>query len=167
MTADEWRQKGERAAEIVELPLPSGMVIKARRPGPLQFAQWDKLPLILSAFDGRGNELTSEESLETAAFMRELLVYCCVEPRISLEPEAGAILPREIPEADWQFLVAWGMRLKEAATLRSFRPQRPDGDSGGDSEAVFVETVEHDGDRGSDAGTGLRCGGVGSVREGE
>jgi len=160
MTAQEWREKARAAAEAaaVELELPSGMVILARRPGPLQFAQWDRLPLVLAMVEG-GGRMGADEAAEITVFMRELLVYCCLEPRVSVTPGADEIHPREIPEPDWQFLVGWAMRLKEAESIRPFRRGRNDvaGDGGG--EAVRVPAVGAAGDRGPGPGAGGRPGG--------
>lgn len=160
MNAEEWKAKGRAASETVDLALPSGMVIKARRPGPLQFAQWDKLPLLLVGVAGAGpagaEAMTVDRAKAIAEFMRELLCFCCVEPRV---PED--IHPREIPEADWTFIVGWAMRTREAESLRPFRGERKDvgGDCGG--EAVFVETQRTAGDRGPGDGSGVRPGGRG------
>jgi hypothetical protein len=157
MTAKDWKAKSEVAADVVELPLPSGMVISARRPGPMQLAAWDRLPLLL--MDGDGGGLSNVEVLETAAFMRELLIYCCVAPRVSMTPSENEIAPRDIAEADWLYIVRWAMRMEEAAAVRRFRGQRADGGGDRGSEAVFVQTVGVDGDCGSSDGTGVRPGG--------
>ena len=162
MTAQDWKAKGAAAAEVVELPLPSGMVISARRPGPMQFAAWDRLP-VLMAMDGESAGPTTDgEALEIAGFLRELLIYCCVAPRVSMTPGEDEIHPRDLPEKDWLYIVRWGMRLEEAAAVRSFRRRRTYGPGGNDGEAVFRETVGADGDRGSGAGAGVRPGGGGA-----
>jgi hypothetical protein len=162
MTAQEWKAKSAAAAEVVDLTLPSGMVIEARRPGPMQLAAWDRLPLLLT--DGAGGAgLSNAEILETAAFMRELLIYCCVAPRVSMTPGEEEIAPRDIAEADWLYIVRWAMRTEEAAAVRRFRGLGAN-DRGGDrGEAVFVQAVGADGDRGSGAGAGVRPGGLPAV----
>ena len=143
MSAQEWREKARAASEpgAVELELPSGMKIRARRPGPLQFAAWDRLPQILaSAIDGDGAVSLAEAPEQTltdlAGFLRDLLVWCCLEPRVALEPRGeDEIHPREIPEQDWLFVVAWAMRTEAANALRPFRSGGEDGrdHSGGES----------------------------------
>jgi hypothetical protein len=160
MTASEWKEKGRAGAEVVELTLPSGMVIRARRPGALQYAAWDRLPLMLAAAAEKGAaDIAVAEAQEIAGFLRELLVYCCLEPRVSMTPAEGEIHPREIPEADWMFIVSWAMRLKEVEELRPFRGERADGGGGDDGEAVFAETVRSIADRRRSAGIGVRPGG--------
>ena len=160
MTAKEWREKSAAAAEVVELTLPSGMVITARRPGPMQFAAWDRLPMMVGLAGGSACPTNSdEEAVEIAGFLREMLIYCCVEPRVSMNPGADEIAPRDVSEADWTHIVRWAMRLEEAEKVRRFRGQRADGRGGDHGEAVFVQAIGTDGDRGSGAGTGVRPGG--------
>ena len=160
MTANQWRQKTREAAAGVELTLPSGMVIRARRPDPLQFAEWKMLPLALARAEETGAQnVSDEDAVEIAGLMRELLIFCCLEPAISLTPGENEIHPREISDADWMFVVAWAMRLREARSLRPFREQRKDSPAAGDSKAVFLPTVGAAGDRGPGAGTGVRPGG--------
>ena len=159
MNAKDWKRRGQ-AAGVVELPLPSGMVIKARRPNPLQYAEWNRLPLMLAAAAENGPAAVSaEQAQEIAGFMRELVVYCCVEPRVSETAAADSedeIQPKDLPEEDWTFIVGWAMRLREAKALSTFRGKRTNDGAGSDGEAVFVQAVDVDGDRGSGAGAGVR-----------
>lgn len=144
--AREWRAKAREAAkeEAVDLKLPSGMVIRARRPNPLQLAAWDRLPLTLAAVatgEQAPGQITADQVSETAGFLRDLLVYCCVEPRVSLNPVGeDEIHPREIPQEDWTFIMNWAMRVGEARTLEGFRPQRADAGGSGDGETVLDKT---------------------------
>jgi hypothetical protein len=151
--ATEWREKARQAAQAaaVELELPSGMKILARRPDPLQLATWGRLPLSLAGpANGAGAErVTAEDVVEMGGFFRNLLEHCCVEPRVSLAPGPEEIHPREIPQEDWMFLVRWAMRAEEARALESFRGERRDAGAGGDGGAVRGEAVGAAGDRGS------------------
>jgi hypothetical protein len=128
----------------VELELPSGMKILARRPDPLQLAAWERLPLALAAVasgEQTPGEITAGQVAETAGFLRDLLVYCCVEPRVSLNPAGeDEIHPREIPQRDWTFILHWALRVEEARALEGFRPQRADAGGGGDGERVLDKT---------------------------
>jgi hypothetical protein len=154
VNAREWRRKAA-AIEAEDLTLPSGMAIKARRPGPLKLAEWGKLPLLLGMAQSGGQGTTAEQAVEIADFMRLLLVYCCIEPRISetaSEDSEDEIRPRDLPEADWMFIVRWAMRIEEADTLRPFRRQRTPDVAGDNGEAVFTETIHAAGDRGPGAG---------------
>ncbi len=145
--ATEWKDKARAAAqsEAVELELPSGMKILARRPDPLQLAAWGRLPMNLAAAAASGEgaaKVTNEQAAELAGFLRDLLVYCCVDPRVSLDPSGpDEIHPREIPQQDWTFVINWALRVGEAQKLEPFRGERPDagGDSGG--EAVLCKAL--------------------------
>jgi hypothetical protein len=158
MTAQEWRARGRAQGEeqAVDLALPSGMVIRARRPGPMQYAAWDRLPLLLLEVGERGKGgPTDAQALEITGLLRELLAYCCLEPRVSDHPAEDEIAPKEIPEPDWVFVVRWAMRLEEAAKLRPFRVERKDGGDHLDGERVLMQTIGADGYRGSGDGFGL------------
>jgi hypothetical protein len=161
--AQEWKQKAaaQAAADVVDLELPSGMTIRARRPGPVQLAMWGRLPLAMAVAtikDGGGGvgEASPEELVEGIKFMRELLVYCCVEPRISDDPKGDdEIHPREIPEADWRFIIRWAMGSEEAAKLRPFRGERAGDRAGGVGEDVGRAAIADDLDPGSTVGVGV------------
>jgi len=147
----------------VEIELPSGTKIQARRPGPLQFANWERLPRTFK-FAGGGEvaSVTEQEAEELAAFMRELLIYCCVMPRVSqaAAPDAeDEIRPQDVPEEDWKFILQWAMRLREAAAMQPFRRERANDGAGCDGENVLVQTVGSPGDQGPGAGVGDRPGG--------
>lgn len=142
--AQQWRAKAKAAEKVEQLALPSGVVILARRPGPLQLAAWEKLPFQLTAVaqgEAGAGEISMEKALAAAEFLRELLMYCCVEPRVSLTPAGDEeIHPRDIPEEDWTFIVQWALRVKEAAALSGFRGGRSDDGDRGDGEGVRSET---------------------------
>jgi hypothetical protein len=161
VTAKEWKEKAR--AKAAELTLPSGMVIRARRPDPLQYAMWNRLPMLLARAAEGAAAVTSEEAVEISKALRELLLYCCVQPAISETPGPDEIHPQDIPDEDTHFLIQWAMRVREAAALRPFRRRAADGGAGGDGEAVFAETERAPGDRGPDAGAGVRPGGGGAV----
>src|SRR5579862_861971 len=108
MTAADWKSKARQAAldEAVDLELPSGMVIRARRPDPSQLLLWGYLPLGLAAEvqsrdaassePGAAAPATKEEILAGMRLSRDLLLYCCVEPSVSLTPAAGEIHPKDV-----------------------------------------------------------------------
>ena len=164
--ASEWKKKAREAAGAgaVELTLPSGAKILARRPNPVQLATWGKLPMLLAnaaheAMAGRAQgaptapQAKMDEVAEIATLYRDLLVHCCVNPRISLEPTGDdEIHPRDIPEEDWTYITHWAMRVGEARALASFRGQRADAGSGGDGEGVRAAAVGADGNPGRGAG---------------
>jgi hypothetical protein len=84
--------------DAVELKLPSGITILARRPDPLQLA-----------------ELVSDGAAETAGFSHLLMMFCCVAPRVSLTAAGeNEIHPWDIPPEDAIFIVRWAMRVAES-----------------------------------------------------
>src|SRR5579864_280387 len=145
MTASDWRDRARAAAieEAQDLELPSGMVIQARRPDPGHLLMWQRLPLGLSqkAFgpdgeDTRTEEEKREQGLAMIATSRDILIYCCVEPRISLNPGPDEIHPRDVPLKDALFILRWAMRRQEAGALESFREKRANDSPGSDGQAV-------------------------------
>ncbi len=152
--ASEWKQRAQEdaRAEAAELLLPSGMKILARRPDAAQMAVWGRLPLQLAAAAGKGQSevaSSSDEAIELMAFMRDLLVYVCVEPRISLAPTSDEeIHPRDIPQEDWQFLFRWAMRFEEGRNLEGFRGQRAGDRPGNDGQDVGSAAIADAGDSG-------------------
>jgi len=141
-TASEWKEKAAQAARqgAVELDLPSGMKILARRPAPGDMAVWGGLPFSLAVAAAKKTDpatVSNQDVLDMIAFNRDLLVYCVLEPRISLSPGPEEIHPRDIPFEDWQFIVHWAMRVEEARNLESFRGRRSDGGDSGDGQSVL------------------------------
>lgn len=160
MNATEWKKRAAEAAEreAVDLELPSGMRILARRPGPAALATWGKLPLGLAgAATGESGEpeISDEEIRQGFEFLRDLLVYCCVRPRISLDPKGeNEIHPRDIPGPDAEFILAWAQRSGEVSALRNFRGQRADDGAGGDGQDVRPAAERVVGSKRSGAGAG-------------
>jgi len=142
MNASEWKKCGaaKAAAEAEDLTLPSGMTIKARRPGPLQLALWGRLPFsLVAAVSGETAPAASagEQAAGIAAFLRNLLLYCCVSPRISLDPKGEAeIHPSEINDEDLAFIVKWATSMEESSDLESFRGKRADDRDRGNGKDV-------------------------------
>lgn len=136
MTAQEWREKADAVAEadLVDLPLPSGMVIRARRPGPSRSERWRRLPtLIGQASQEAAVSLSNDDILEMIGLMREMVSWCCAEPRIAVDGAAGTMHARDVPDRDLLALVRWALGTPLAEGLWAFRPERPDspGDGGG------------------------------------
>jgi len=133
--ADDWRARARQSAidEAEDLALPSGITIRARRPDALQLATWGRLPLTLASMVSKQSadadappEISDADALDAMAFVRDLLLTCCIDPRVSLTPESpDEIHPRDIPQQDWVFLVAWAMRWTEASALKPFPVDRP------------------------------------------
>lgn len=163
-TAGEWRALAREAAlaVAVELALPSGMTVMARRPSAEQFAQWGVLPLGLAsvANGGGAGEVTDEAVLSLMEYQRTMLGYVLVEPRVSLDPRGEEeIHPRDIPDEDLRFILRWASRAEEAEKLRPFR-RRGEAGVAGDGGAGIRAAAERDaGDRGPGDGAGSGPGG--------
>ncbi len=162
--AEEWRQRARELAQsqAVELLLPSGTRVLARRPGPQEFARWDKLPMGLAsaAISGNGagapDSASVQEFEELRRFYAQVLEWCLVDPRISANPESPEeIKAAEIPLEDWTFLLGWALRVEEGRALETFRGQRADAGAGGDGQDVRAAAVEPGGDRGPGFSAGL------------
>lgn len=135
--ASEWKRAAAQTAEIVDLTLPSGMVIEARRPDGAQLAQWGLVPSSLAGAVSGDAGAAAPNAQSKFAQIRDLFTFCCVSPRISLAPQGDdEIHPRDIPEKDWTFVVRWALRAEEAAALTSFRAEFRDVGDRGDGEAV-------------------------------
>jgi hypothetical protein len=153
-SAADWKKKALEAADTDELTLPSGMVVTARRPDPFQLATFGILPLKLTE-SAMPEVQTSpkpqlQEAVDEISVMRDLLAYCLVEPRLSMNPQSDEeIRPRDIPNGDWQYILRWAMRLGEAEKLAPFRRERPGGVTGGNGEVVELSTIAAPGDSGS------------------
>ena len=151
MNAKSYRElaQAKRAAEkLHDVELPSGCVWKMRTPPIEQFIAAGKLPASLAAkmaslakktagktLDKAAEQeilkhLTPEESLANIAFGRDLLMFCAVEPEISLSPDPeneNQIAPEEILGEDFVFLINWVMTGgRSGASLESFRDKSPE-----------------------------------------
>ena len=172
MELKEWRakQRVEAVAAAVELTLPSGLTILARRPDPMQMLSWGRLPLGLAAAAAPegGGGIGNDELLAGIEFSRQLLQYCFVKPQISLDPKGDSeIHPREIPLEDSMWVMRWARRTEETEKVRSFRGIRPGDRTSSDGGDVRTEAVGDGDNLGPDGGTGVRLGDSGGTRPGE
>lgn len=169
--AQAWKQRGQEiAAEVaVDLLLPSGITIRARRPSPSMVASWGRLPMILAGAVLQRSEASAEisdtEVLQASEFLRNVLTFACVSPRLSVKPGPEEIHPKDIPEVDLDFIIAWAMRGDEAKSLESFRGFYGVRGAGGDGSDVRATAVDAVGDRRADGGFGDGSGGGRGVAE--
>ncbi len=164
MSASDWIRvtAADALRNAVDLKLPTGMVIKARRPESMQLASWGLLPSgLASVVIGDSSARPDAETM--LAFMsgvRDLLIYCCLYPRVTLTPQSDdEIHPRQISDKDLMFLLSWAMRKDEAGHLESFRNQRSNdrpSDNGAEIQPAAEPVV---GDSGPGVGAEFRPGG--------
>jgi hypothetical protein len=158
---DTWRAAARKEAEAnaVDLTLPSGTTIRARRPGLAMMVSHTALPmglanLVRDTDDDDAGSSNLEAVDRMMAFTRDVLTNCVISPRIPDD-----ILPSEIPNGDIDFLIAWALRGEEAARLATFRAERRDAGSDNNG-SVLSPKAEHDaGDRRSGVGSEPRSGG--------
>lgn len=145
MNAKEYRKLvSEKQTEIplFDVTLPSGAVWKLKEPPIQQFVLAGKIPASFAAKMARiagksgGNmaaaketalkDLSADDLLDSLAFGRDLLLYCAVSPKISLDPKTeDEIAPEEIHPEDFTFLINWVMKGGNSGdSLSNFRSKR-------------------------------------------
>lgn len=106
-----------RKKATTELTLPSGLTVTAQRP-PLQvWMMAGRIPqsFVKQMLDGKGTtpeELSSEETLASIAFVREAILYAVISPRliVGADPESETELdPSELDPQDFLYLSRWIM----------------------------------------------------------
>ncbi len=103
----------------MELQLPSGAKIIARKPSAELLALWG-LSLQLPA--GEPESWTESDLDRLAHILCDLLTYVFVEPRIALDRNVqGAIHPTNVPKEDWVYLVKWAVRKEAVPPTRPAR----------------------------------------------
>lgn len=126
----------QRSALAVELvPLPSGLVVRARRAKMEGMALKGGMPMsLLRAAEGlkamgQDQDLTAEQIEETQQaliFLRELTRKNCIEPSIVYDEEGVVVWQwpngtrLEIQDEDFEALVAW-VQGEEVDSVDSFR----------------------------------------------
>lgn len=144
MNAKDYKKlaSAKRAEAVTfDVTLPSGSMWKLIEPPIQQFMLAGKLPASLTAkiaaiatkTNGGSaeatremmSELTPEDLLDNLAFGRDLLLFCAIEPRISLNPSSdNEIAPEDILPEDFLFLINWVMTGgKSGESLNTFRPE--------------------------------------------
>jgi hypothetical protein len=131
--ADDWKaaSRALREARAEKLTLPSGAVILAAKPEPLDWILSGRVPqrLLAAALEKDGaappaeSEVSGEDVLELARFACELVRASVVRPAIG--DGAGEICFEEIPVEDRAFIFQWACRALDAPGS--------DGDSGKES----------------------------------
>jgi hypothetical protein len=145
--------------EAVELEMPSGVTILARRPDPLQIAMWGELPLGLVPVDGEAEkpDVTREQVLGWIRLARDIVEYCCLKPRVTMKPAGpDEIHPSAIGDEDLKFILRWARREEAQDGLRTFRGEQKCDRAGSGGRDVGAAAERDAGDRraGDSAGAG-------------
>ena len=117
--AEEWRAAAQAAREARAEPLrlPSGALILAVKPEPLEWIMSGRIPqrLLAAALQGDGAlssqaraEISREEILDLAAFAAQLVKASIVRPAIGEGPEEISL--DDVPIQDRAFIFAWACR---------------------------------------------------------
>lgn len=129
--------------------LPSGAVFTLRRPPLDVWSTWGKLPqhfvrTLMKAGEAgglRAEEMSDADSDAMVNFLRDAVIYACVEPKLKMgaAEDDDALDPNDLAAADFQYLVTWIMagspsvpvKTKGGQTsvqsLESFRQKQPGG----------------------------------------
>ena len=99
-----------------ELTLPSGRRIMARRPHPaflgLIGAALESLKSVRGEDPSQG--MTDEQITDLSWAIGEVIKFCLVEPKISLDPKLpGEIHPRDISMEDALYMAHWALPKPE------------------------------------------------------
>ena len=102
---------GLDAGQVVELTLPSGRKIMARRPAPSQLFSWGIAVHRLNVFgEPPGQPLTTPQVETLAPLVFELLSFVYVKPRLSLLPGGNdEISLADLPADDCSFMIRWAL----------------------------------------------------------
>lgn len=106
--------------ELFDVPCPSGMVFKCRRPNLAQFVTSGALPMSLAGklkdIDGSGeadsfNSLDWQDQVKTIEFSNKIVRHICVSPKLVENPQPGKdeIGYDELELIDYTALVQWAM----------------------------------------------------------
>src|SRR5690242_14335962 len=127
--ASDFKKRRQSKQQVVELTLPSGLSISAKRPEPAWFLFHASLPRQVINPESTAPGFQSVEDVQKLTeWIRALLEEVVVAPKIRLNPAEDEISPSDIDDADLQYIVNWSMgEVKEAdgkpASLATFPEQ--------------------------------------------
>lgn len=157
-TAEDFRRKAEEQSLGIEeeLTLPSGLVIKVRRPTPLWWiTHRGILPSRMAAM-ASGNEVSStmsnEDLVEWSKFVVTLMETVVISPRIRPNPGPDEVDPNLIQLSDMMTIIryAGGEIMTTGQSLDTFRGRSGSTDSRpGRSEVVYPSESDLEPQRGN------------------
>jgi len=142
-SAADWKAAAEkvRSQQAENIELPSGAVVRARRPGLETWMLHGRIPealsgvvLAIAGAEAQRRTLGAEDIALIGAFNRAIVIAAVVEPRVvEVVLGEGEISYADIPDADVEYILAWARRAPEVASLESFRRRAglPAGGAGG------------------------------------
>ncbi len=125
--ADAYRQKVK--VELEEVTLPSGAVFRLRR---VPLASWmatgridaDLLGKITNV-SGRLTGLSFEDITAALGFIRDAVLFACIEPRLIIEdrePAEDELHVNELAAGDFEALAAWVIQSGKIAPVSDPKP---------------------------------------------
>lgn len=123
--ASDFKKRRQSQQQVVELTLPSGLSISAKRPHPTWFLYHSSLPRTVIQSEPSSGFQSVEDVQNLSQWIRALLEEVMVSPKIRLNPTEDEISPSDIDDADLQHIIQWAMgEVKEvdgqSASLAEF-----------------------------------------------
>jgi len=115
MKARDYRRLRQQREVTAEVTLPSGAVFTLRRPSLDPEIEGRTAQTFLRAMletqqatPGAQVVFSAEETMDGIHFVRDLVCFACVSPRVAINPASEDVLDlAELDAADYQFLASW------------------------------------------------------------
>jgi len=116
MKARDYRRLRQQREVTAEVTLPSGAVFTLRRPSLDLWIASGRMPQTFlramletqQATPGAQVVFSAEETMVGIHFVRDLVCFACVSPRVAINPASEDVLDlAELDAADYQFLASW------------------------------------------------------------
>ena len=116
MKARDYRRLRQQREVTADVTLPSGAVFTLRRPSLDLWIASGRMPQTFlramletqQATPGAQVVFSAEETMDGIHFVRDLVCFACVSPRVATNPASEDVLDlAELDAADYQFLASW------------------------------------------------------------
>ena len=116
MKARDYRRLRQQREVTADVTLPSGAVFTLRRPSLDLWIASGRMPQTFlramletqQATPGAQVVFSAEETMDGIHFVRDLVCFACVSPRVAINPASDDVLDlAELDAADYQFLASW------------------------------------------------------------
>lgn len=116
MKARDYRRLRQQREVTADVTLPSGAVFTLRRPSLDLWIASGRMPQTFlramletqQATPGAQVVFSAEETMDGIHFVRDLVCFACVSPRVATNPTSEDVLDlAELDAADYQFLASW------------------------------------------------------------
>lgn len=116
MNAKQYRRLRQQVERTADVTLPSGAVFTLRRPSLDLWVASGRMPqnFLKAMLEAQNATLaaqinfSAEEQMDGIHFVRDLVCYACVNPRVAVNPDSEDVLDLgELSPEDYQFLANW------------------------------------------------------------